>query len=97
MTHPREELDKELLSPLRFSIVAALSRVGEAESAAVRDSIETNDPEMSRQITRLAAAGYVAVSKRAMGRYSKTWISLTPEGHAAFAAHSRALHRIMES
>lgn len=97
MTHPREELDKELLAPLRFSIAAALSRVGDAEFAAVRDLIATNDPEMSRQVTRLANAGYLTVSKRASGRYSRTWLALTPEGLAAFTTHTRALRQIMES
>jgi DNA-binding MarR family transcriptional regulator len=96
MSHPRDELDKELLAPIRLSIAAALSRVGEAEFAAIRDTIETNDPEMSRQVTRLANAGYLTVSKRAAGRYSKTWLALTDEGRAAFTAHTRALRRITE-
>lgn len=92
--HPRTELDNELSSPLRLSIVAALSRVGEAEFAAVRDAVETNDAELSRQVTRLEKAGYLDVTKRRSGRYAKTWLALTAEGLAVFKAHVDALRRI---
>ncbi|MDK1329090.1 transcriptional regulator [Arthrobacter sp. zg-Y1219] len=97
MAHPRSELDKELLSPLRLSILAALSRVGEAEFAAIRDAIETNDAELSRQLTRLSDVGYVRIDKQRSGRYMKTWLSLTKEGHAALTAHIAALKRITDN
>ncbi|PWD51538.1 MarR family transcriptional regulator [Serinibacter arcticus] len=92
--HPRTELDAELSAPLRLSIVAALSRVGEAEFAAVRDAVETNDAELSRQVSRLEKAGYLEVSKQRSGRYAKTWLSLTAEGLAVFRGHVDALRRI---
>lgn len=57
MTHPRAALDKELTAPLRLSIAAALAAVEEAEFAAVRDAVETNDAELSRQVSRLETAG----------------------------------------
>lgn len=96
MNHPRSALDKELLAPLRLSIAAALSRVGEADFGSVRDAIETNDAELSRQITRLQAAGYLTIDKRSSGRYGKTWLALTDAGRAALVAHVDALRRITE-
>lgn len=97
MAHPRSELDKELLSPLRLSVLAALSRVGEAEFAAIRDAIETNDAELSRQLTKLSDVGYLLIGKQRSGRYTKTWLSLTAEGRAALTAHIAALKRIIDS
>ncbi len=96
MTHPRSELDKELLSPLRLSVLAALSRVGEAEFAAIRDAIETNDAELSRQLTRLSEVGYLLIDKQRSGRYMKTWLSLTEEGRVALTSHIAALKRITD-
>ena len=92
--HPRTELDAELSAPLRLSIVAALSRVGEAEFSAVRDVVETNDAELSRQVSRLEKAGYLEVTKQRAGRYAKTWLSLTPQGLRVFTGHVDALRRI---
>lgn len=97
MAHPRSGLDKELLSPLRLSVIAALSRVGEAEFAAIRDAIETNDAELSRQLTRLSDVGYLLIDKQRSGRYMKTWLSLTDDGRAALTAHVAALKLITDS
>ena len=57
MSHPRSGLDRELTSPLRLSIAAALSRVEEAEFSAIRDAVDTNDAELSRQLSRLLEVG----------------------------------------
>lgn len=94
MTHPRAALDTELTAPLRLSVAAALAAVEEAEFAAVRDAVETNDAELSRQVSRLEKAGYVAVAKKRSGRYARTWLALTPEGRERLAAHVRALREI---
>jgi len=92
--HPRTALDKELTAPLRLSIAAALASVDEAEFAAVRDAVETNDAELSRQVSRLEDAGYVAVSKKKAGRYARTWLTLTQHGHDKLSAHVSALRQI---
>lgn len=94
MSHPRSALSKELLAPLRLSIVAALSPVEEAEFAVIRDDIQTTDAELSRQLTRLADAGLLTIVKRPSGRYTKTWLSLTEEGRSVLAQHIAALQAI---
>lgn len=94
MTHPRASLDRELTAPLRLSITAALAAVEEAEFSAVREAVETNDAELSRQISRLESAGYLTVSKKKSGRYARTWLSLTPAGRIHLAAHIDALRQI---
>lgn len=92
--HPRNDLDKELTAPLRLSIVAALAGVGEAEFRAIRDAVETNDAELSRQLTRLSDAGYVEITKTRSGRYAKTWLAITPSGRNALKSHVAALKAI---
>lgn len=94
MSHPRHELDPVIHLPVRFSIVAALSGVERAEFQFIRDTVEISDSLLSQHVTTLEQAGYVRVSKRKVGRRTKTWLNLTPKGHAAFSHHLAVLNQI---
>ncbi|MFG2098461.1 winged helix-turn-helix domain-containing protein [Streptomyces sp. NPDC048612] len=92
--HPRHELDEVIHAPVRFSIVATLAAADKAEFAFVRDTVEVSDSVLSRQVTTLEKAGYVAVTKGYVGKRPRTWLALTPGGRAAFTAHCQALRAI---
>ncbi len=94
--HARHRLDEVIHAPVRFSIVAALAKVENAEFAAVRDAIEVSDSVLSKQVSQLEAAGYVKVKKGYVGKRPRTWLSLTARGREAFAAHLDALRAIAE-
>ncbi|WP_353816263.1 transcriptional regulator [Agromyces sp. SYSU T00266] len=92
--HPRHRLDPLLQRPVPFSIAALLAAADEAEFAFVRDAVELSDSALSKQASALEAAGYVAVRKGFVGKFPRTWLSMTPQGRAAFAAHLAALREI---
>ena len=92
--HPRHGLDEVIHAPVRFSIVATLSSVDRAEFAFVRDTVEISDSVLSKQVTVLEQAGYVNVQKGYVGKRPRTWLSLSPAGRAAYAAHVAALTEI---
>ncbi|WP_430645598.1 winged helix-turn-helix domain-containing protein [Agromyces sp. GXS1127] len=92
--HPRHRLDPILQRPVPFSIAALLAAADEAEFAFVRDSVELTDSALSKQASALEAAGYVSVRKGFVGKYPRTWLSMTPQGRAAFTAHLAALREI---
>ncbi|MCA0155955.1 transcriptional regulator [Tsukamurella sp. M9C] len=94
--HARHRLDDAIHAPVRFSIVAALSKVENAEFAAVRDAVELSDSVLSKQAAQLEAVGYVAIKKGYVGKRPRTWLSLTAEGRKAFEAHLAALRAIAE-
>jgi DNA-binding MarR family transcriptional regulator len=94
LSHPRRDLDPLLTHAVRFSIVAALSNVCNAEFAAVRDSVEISDAMLSKQVALLEKAGYVQVEKGRVGRRPRTWLSLSNDGAVAFARHVTALRAI---
>jgi DNA-binding MarR family transcriptional regulator len=94
--HPRHRVDEVLTAPVRLSVIAALSRVDEMEFALLRDSIEISDSQMSKQISQLEAAGYVAVRKGHVGKRPRTWLSITPEGRVALKWHLAALRAIVD-
>lgn len=92
--HARFDLDEVIHAPVRFSIVAALAKVDEAEFAAVRDAVQVSDSVLSKQVTILETAGYVGVKKGYVGKRPRTWLSLTRVGRAAFESHLAALRAI---
>lgn len=94
--HARHELDDVIHAPVRFSIVAALAGVDEAEFAAVREAIEVSDSVLSKQAARLEEAGYVKLRKGYVGKRPRTWLSLTRGGRDAYARHLAALRAIAD-
>lgn len=95
-SHPRHALVPLLNSPVRLSVVAALSPVDRAGFAVVRDLVEVTDSALSKQVSALEAAGWVAVSKDRVGRRPLTWLALTAEGRAVYQRHLAALRAIAE-
>ena len=66
--HARHRLDEVIHAPVRFSIVATLAAVDEAEFALVRDEVEVSDSVLSKQVSTLEQAGYVRVRKGYVGK-----------------------------
>lgn len=94
--HPRHDLDEVIQAPVRFSIMAALSGVGEAEFAFVRDTVEISDSNLSKQVAVLEGVGYVRVKKGYVGKRPRTWLSLTPAGRERFVRQLATLREIAE-
>lgn len=96
LEHARHRLDDVIHAPVRFSIVAALATVEQADFATIRDTVEISDSVLSKQATALEAAGYVKIKKGYVGKRPRTWLSLTKEGRAAFQNHLAALRAVAE-
>lgn len=92
--HARHRIDEIIHAPVRFSIVAALASVDEAEFALVRDTVEVSDSVLSKQVSTLEAAGYVKVRKGYVGKRPRTWLALTRTGRTAYEKHLLALREI---
>ena len=92
--HARHRLDEVVHQPVRFSVLAALAAVDEAEFSFVRDTVEVSDSVLSKQVTVLEEAGYVHVRKGAVGRRPRTWLRLTAGGRAALREHLAVLREI---
>jgi DNA-binding MarR family transcriptional regulator len=92
--HARFRLDEVIHAPIRFSIVATLAKVDQAEFSAVRDAVQVSDSVLSKQVSLLEQAGYVTVKKGYVGKRPRTWLSLSAAGESALAAHVEALRAI---
>ncbi|QYF73781.1 transcriptional regulator [Cryobacterium sp. PAMC25264] len=92
--HPRHDLDDALLTPLRFSVMAALRADAEIDFATLRHLLETDDSALSKAISTLSGAGYVTVRKGFVGNRPRTWLTATDAGLAAMRIHVAALQAI---
>lgn len=92
--HPRHRLDDLLQNSVRFSIIAALDRAGTLGFKEVRDAVEITDSALSKQVSTLEAAGYLAVGKTFAGKMPRTSLTLTRAGRTAWSAHLAALRDI---
>ncbi len=86
--------DPVIHAPGRLQICAILSSADEAEFAMVRDAIQVSDSVLSKHLKQLEEAGYVKLTKAAQDGRQRTWLSLTPAGRKAFAAHVAELQRL---
>lgn len=57
--------------------------------------MEVSDSLLSKHMTLLEDAKYVAVTKGYQGKRPRTWFTLTDAGRAAFDAYLAALHEIV--
>lgn len=94
--HPRHDLDAAIHSPVRLSIMAALSPMSRMEFPLLRDTIEASDSLLSKHVTALEKAGYVEVTKGHIGKRPRTWLALSPRGREAYDAYLAALRSLVE-
>ncbi|OZM70409.1 MarR family transcriptional regulator [Amycolatopsis antarctica] len=76
--------------------MSLLSATRWIEFGRLRTSLQLSDSALSKQITTLEQAGFVAVQRDGIGRGKRMHLRLTPEGRIAFQAHVDALRAIMD-
>lgn len=89
--------DAVLHPPARLQIAAVLAQAQEAEFALLRKITGTSDSVMSKHLSALNDAGYVALRKASSGGRQRTWASLTNAGRRAFRTHVKALEKLAAS
>lgn len=93
MTQPRFD---DLIHPAtRLSIVALLAAADWSDFSFVRDRLDLSDSALSKQLSTLEGAGYVAVERRLVGRRHRVRVRLTDGGRVAFTGHVAALQAVI--
>jgi DNA-binding MarR family transcriptional regulator len=86
----------ELIHPsTRLSIVALLAAVDWADFSFVRDQLGLSDSALSKQLSTLEEAHYVAIERPLSDRRRRVRARLTPAGREAFEGHVAALREIV--
>lgn len=92
--HPRHELSEVLHQPVRFSIAAALAKSETMDFKDLRNAVQVSDSVLSKQLATLEKAGFVEIKKAFVGKFPRTSVKLTPQGHQAWQQHLDTLRRI---
>lgn len=84
-------LDAMLLSELRLSIMSVLMSLEEADFLYIKEVTGATSGNISVQLDKLSAVGYITIEKGFFGKRTRTTCKLTALGRSAFVKHFEAL------
>lgn len=85
------KLDPILHSELRLAVMSILAGVDGAEFSYLKQQTGATSGNLSVQIDKLSAAGYISVEKGFKGKVPCTTCKITPAGLAAFENYVNSL------
>lgn len=86
-----KELDPLLHSQLRLAVVSILLSVEEADFVYLKEKTNSTAGNLSVQLDKLSAAGYISVQKEFIGKKPRTSCKITPKGKEAFENYVECL------
>lgn len=78
-------------SELRLAVMSVLAGVEEADFTYLKKQTGATSGNLSVQLDKLAAAGYIIVEKGFKGKMPRTVCRISPQGRAAFENYVAAL------
>ena len=90
----RARLDDVVHSPVRFTIMAALSTVDDATYQVLKDELDVSYALLSKHAAILEERGYLEVHKSFLAKKPQTVFRLTRAGRTAYKDHVAALAEI---
>ena len=95
---PDARFDELIHAPLRLRICGMLRAGAGIDFRVLRDTLGVRDATLSKHLKLLTDAGVISMAKASSAARSDArrvaWVSLTPQGTAAFDAHIAALRAI---
>lgn len=88
-----KELDPLLHSQLRLAVMSILMNVEEADFVYLREKTDSTAGNLSVQLDKLSAAGYIAIEKGFAGKKTRTVCRVTEKGRKAFEDYVEALRQ----
>lgn len=86
-----KELNPLLHSQLRLAVMSILMNVEDADFVYLKEKTESTAGNLSVQIDKLSAAGYLTIEKGFLGKRTRTVCRITPLGRNAFEEYVDAL------
>lgn len=95
MTHPATGLDDTIHQRVRLGILAVLAESSRADFNYLKETLDLTDGNLSRHLQVLEETGHVKVERTFEGKRTRTWLSTTKQGRAAFAAELASLRALL--
>jgi DNA-binding MarR family transcriptional regulator len=96
VTSPIAGVDAVIHAPKRLAAMAILNATEAVSFSFLREHLGLADPDLSKNMSALQAAGYVRVTKSGRGRGSTTTYTMTRAGRHAYHRHRAALIAMLE-
>lgn len=81
------ELNPLLHSQLRLAVMSILMNVEDADFVFLKEKTEATAGNLSIQLDKLSAAGYISVEKEFVGKKPRTVCKVTEQGRKAFVEY----------
>jgi DNA-binding transcriptional ArsR family regulator len=94
--HPIAEIDRLIHEPARLMIMALLSVVESADFLFLMRQTGLTWGNLSSHLSKLEAAGYVAVEKEFVGKKPHTMLHLTGDGRSAFQGYRQSMKQVLD-
>ena len=92
-----KELDPLLHAQLRLAVMSLLMQVTSAEFTDIKEKTNSTAGNLSVQLDKLSAAGYIAVEKSFKGKKPLTTCSITKKGIMAFEDYVNTLKQYIHN
>jgi DNA-binding MarR family transcriptional regulator len=93
---PLINIDRLVHEPARFTIMAHLYVVESADFIFLMHQTGLTWGNLSSHLSKLEAAGYVAIEKEFLGKKPHTMLRLTKEGRAAFEQYRQSMKQVLD-
>ncbi|HJE38566.1 MAG TPA: transcriptional regulator [Candidatus Amulumruptor caecigallinarius] len=91
-----KELDPLLHSQLRLAVMSILMNVDEADFVYLKEKTSSTAGNLSVQLDKLFAAGYISVEKSFVGKKTRTLCKVTAKGREAFEQYVEDLKKLLK-
>ena len=87
----RKELNPIIHSQLRLAVITLLAQVEEADFNYLKEQTGATAGNISVQLDKLSAAGYITITKTFEGKRPRTTASITDKGRTALEDYIETL------
>ena len=94
--HPLADIDQVIHAPARLMVLTYLYVVESADYVFLIRMTGLTWGNLSTHLTKLEAAGYIAINKEFKGKKPHTTISLTKQGRTAFREYKKSLQQVLD-
>ena len=94
--HPLAGIDQVVHAPPRLMVLTYLYVVESADYVFLRGLTGLTWGNLSTHLSKLEAAGYVAIEKEFKGKKPHTMIRLTDEGRRAFQEYKQQMQQVLD-
>ncbi len=94
---PVPDIDRLVHEPARLMVMANLYVVDSADFMYLMRRTGLTFGNLSSHLSKLEAAGYVAIDKHFAGKKPRTMVRLTQKGRAALDGYRQSMERVLDA